>query len=48
VEFKDGIIEIALNLGLDKVGVVVMGDHFIIQEGNSIKEIGKNCSSKSK
>jgi F-type H+-transporting ATPase subunit alpha len=41
VEFGDGTIGIALNLGLDNVGAVLMGDGLMIQEGSSVRETGK-------
>ena len=41
VEFEDGTIGIALNLESDNVGVVLMGDGLLIQEGSSVKATGK-------
>jgi F-type H+-transporting ATPase subunit alpha len=41
VEFGDGTIGIALNLGSDNVGAVLMGDGLMIQEGSSVRETGK-------
>jgi F-type H+-transporting ATPase subunit alpha len=41
VEFGDGTIGIALNLGSDNVGVVLMGDGLMIQEGNSMRAMRK-------
>lgn len=41
VEFEEGIIGIALNLESTNVGVVLMGDSLMIQEGISITAIGK-------
>nr|DAD29483.1 TPA_asm: hypothetical protein HUJ06_030951 [Nelumbo nucifera] len=44
VEFEEGTIGIALNLESNNVGVVLMGDGLMIQEGNSIKANRMNCS----
>jgi F-type H+-transporting ATPase subunit alpha len=41
VEFRDGTIGIALNLGSDNVGAVLMGDGLMIQEGSSVRVTGK-------
>jgi F-type H+-transporting ATPase subunit alpha len=41
VEFGDGTIGIALNLGSDNVGAVLMGDGLMIQEGSFVREMGK-------
>jgi F-type H+-transporting ATPase subunit alpha len=41
VEFGDGTIGIALNLGSDNVGAVLMGDGLMIQEVSSMRETGK-------
>ncbi|KAL6518179.1 hypothetical protein OROMI_033880 [Orobanche minor] len=41
VEFEEGTIGIALNLESDNVGVVLMGNGLIIQEGNSVKATGR-------
>ncbi|KAJ6674269.1 ATP SYNTHASE SUBUNIT ALPHA CHLOROPLASTIC [Salix viminalis] len=41
VEFEEGMIGIALNLESNNVGVVLMGDDLMIQEGSSVKAIGK-------
>jgi F-type H+-transporting ATPase subunit alpha len=41
VEFGDGTIGIALNLVSDNVGVVLMGDGLMIQEGSSVRAMGK-------
>lgn len=40
VEFEEGTIGIALNLELNNVGVVLMGDGLTIQEGSSVKATG--------
>nr|GMD55811.1 ATP synthase CF1 alpha subunit [Ipomoea batatas] len=37
VEFEEGTIDIALNLESKNVGVVLMGDGLMIQEGSSVK-----------
>ena len=44
VEFEEGTIGIALNLKSNSIGVVLMGDSLIIQEGSSVKATGKNFS----
>jgi F-type H+-transporting ATPase subunit alpha len=41
VEFVDGTIGIALNLGSDNVGAVLMGDGLMIQERSSVRATGK-------
>ncbi|KAK8538713.1 hypothetical protein V6N12_034421 [Hibiscus sabdariffa] len=41
VEFEEGTIGIALNLESNNVGVVLMGDGLMIQEGSSVKATGK-------
>lgn len=41
VEFKEGAVGIALNLESKNVGVVLMGDGLMIQEGSSIKATGR-------
>jgi F-type H+-transporting ATPase subunit alpha len=41
VEFGDGTIGISLNFGSDNVGVVLMGDGLMIQEGSSVRATGK-------
>ncbi|XP_059066822.1 ATP synthase subunit alpha, chloroplastic-like [Cryptomeria japonica] len=41
VEFVDGTVGIALNLESDNVGVVLMGDGLMIQEGSSVRVTGK-------
>ncbi|KAK8656984.1 hypothetical protein V6N13_098918 [Hibiscus sabdariffa] len=41
VEFEEGTIGIALNLESNNVGVVLMGDDLMIQEGSSVKATGK-------
>ena len=40
VEFEEGTIGIALNLESNNVGVVLMGDGLMIQEGSSVKATG--------
>ncbi|CAK8575621.1 unnamed protein product [Lathyrus sativus] len=40
VEFKEGTVGIALNLESKNVGVVLMGDGLMIQEGSSVKATG--------
>ncbi|KAK4721949.1 hypothetical protein R3W88_012182 [Solanum pinnatisectum] len=41
VEFEEGTICIALNLESNNVGVVLMGDDLLIQEGSSVKATGR-------
>ncbi|KAK2975317.1 hypothetical protein RJ640_025036 [Escallonia rubra] len=41
VEFAEGTIGIALNLESNNVGVVLMGDGLMIQEGSSVKATGR-------
>ncbi|CAL5192661.1 unnamed protein product [Lathyrus oleraceus] len=41
VEFKEGTVCIALNLESKNVGVVLMGDGLMIQEGSSVKATGR-------
>ncbi|KAI3758449.1 hypothetical protein L6452_06012 [Arctium lappa] len=41
VEFEEGTIGIALNLESTNVGVLLMGDDLLIQEGSSVKATGR-------
>ncbi|KAJ7963923.1 ATP synthase subunit alpha, chloroplastic [Quillaja saponaria] len=41
VEFEEGTIGIALNLESNNVGVVLMGDGLMIQEGSYVKATGR-------
>ncbi|PIA29008.1 hypothetical protein AQUCO_06400059v1 [Aquilegia coerulea] len=41
VEFEEGTIGITLNLKSNNVGVMLMGDGLIIQEGSSVKATGR-------
>ncbi|KAK4761160.1 hypothetical protein SAY87_006053 [Trapa incisa] len=41
VKFEEGKISIALNLESNNVGVVLMGDGLLIQEGSSVKATGR-------
>jgi F-type H+-transporting ATPase subunit alpha len=41
LEFADGTVGIALNLEVDNVGAVLMGDGLTLQEGASVKATGK-------
>ena len=41
VEFEEGTVGIALNLESNNVGVVLMGDGLLIQEGSSVKATGR-------
>ena len=40
VEFESGVRGIALNLGEDSVGIVIMGDYTGIEEGQSVRSTG--------
>ena len=44
VEFKEGLIGLALNLEADNVGVAVFGDDSEIKEGNTVRRTGKIAS----
>lgn len=44
VEFEDGTVGAALNLEEDRVGVVILGDHSAIHEGDSVKSSGRILS----
>ena len=41
VEFKEGTIGLALYLKSNNVGIVLMGDGLMIQEGGSVKARGR-------
>ncbi|KAI3884050.1 hypothetical protein MKW92_001991 [Papaver armeniacum] len=41
VEFEEGTIGTSLNLESNNVGVVLMGDGLMIQEGSSVKATGR-------
>ncbi|EEF44002.1 flagellum-specific ATP synthase alpha subunit, putative [Ricinus communis] len=41
VEFEEGTIGIALNLESNNVGVILMGDGLMMQEGGSVKATGR-------
>ncbi|CAN6472601.1 unnamed protein product [Victoria cruziana] len=41
VEFEEGTISIALNLESNNIGIVLMGDNLMIQEGSFVKAIGQ-------
>jgi F-type H+-transporting ATPase subunit alpha len=41
VEFPNGVVGVALNLELDSIGVVVLGDYTHIREGDEVKATGK-------
>ncbi|MBA0573204.1 hypothetical protein Golob_000491, partial [Gossypium lobatum] len=41
VEFEEGTIRNALNLESNNVGVVLMGDGLMLQEGSFVKATGK-------
>jgi len=44
VEFEGGTMGVALNLEEDRVGVVVLGDHESIHEGDTVKSSGRILS----
>jgi len=44
VEFKEGLIGLALNLESDNVGVAVFGEDFEIKEGDSVRRTGRIAS----
>ena len=44
VEFQNGVMGIALNLEMDKVGVIIMGDYTHITEGLEVRATGKIAS----
>ncbi|MGH8972522.1 MAG: F0F1 ATP synthase subunit alpha [Acidimicrobiia bacterium] len=44
VEFENGSFGLALNLEEDSVGVVILGDYFDIQEGQTVKRTGRVLS----
>ena len=41
VEFENGVRGLALNLGEDSVGVIIMGDYTHIEEGNEVRTTGR-------
>ena len=44
VQFANGVIGIAFNLGMDSVGVIIMGEYSQIQEGMSVRSTGRISS----
>lgn len=44
VEFQNGVMGIALNLEVDKVGVIIMGEYSRITEGMQVRATGKIAS----
>ncbi len=44
VEFENGAFGLALNLEEDSVGIVILGDYFDIQEGQTVKRTGRVLS----
>ena len=44
VEFENGVFGLALNLGEDSVGVVIMGDYLDIEEGQTVRTTGRIAS----
>ncbi|EKE19693.1 MAG: hypothetical protein ACD_8C00124G0042 [uncultured bacterium] len=44
VEFQSGVMGVALNLELDEVGVMIMGDYTSVKEGENVTSTGKILS----
>src|SRR3954447_16883964 len=44
VEFENGVRGLALNLGEDSVGIVIMGDYTGIEEGQTVRSTGQVAS----
>jgi F-type H+-transporting ATPase subunit alpha len=44
LEFPSGVLGLALNLDIDTIGVVVLGDASEIEEGDAVKQTGKILS----
>jgi F-type H+-transporting ATPase subunit alpha len=44
VEFENGVRGLALNLGEDSVGIVIMGDYTAIEEGQTVRSTGEVAS----
>ena len=44
VEFENGVLGIAFNLELDNVGVIIMGDYTDIEEGDTLRGLGRIVS----
>lgn len=44
VEFENGVQGVALNLEADSVGVVILGDHLSLREGDQVKRLGRLLS----
>ena len=44
VEFENGVRGLALNLGEDSVGVIIMGDYTAIEEGQVVRSTGEIAS----
>jgi F-type H+-transporting ATPase subunit alpha len=44
VEFENGVLGIAFNLEADNVGVIIMGDYTDIEEGDTIRTLGRIVS----
>ena len=44
VEFENGVRGLALNLGEDSVGVIIMGDYTGIEEGQTVRSTGEIAS----
>jgi F-type H+/Na+-transporting ATPase subunit alpha len=44
VEFENGVLGLAFNLEVDNVGVIIMGDHSHIEEGQTVRGTGRIVS----
>jgi len=44
VEFENGVLGIAFNLEVDNVGIIIMGDYTDIEEGETVRGLGRIVS----
>ncbi|MGD2165366.1 MAG: F0F1 ATP synthase subunit alpha [Anaerolineae bacterium] len=44
VEFQNGVLGIAFNLEVDNVGIIIMGDYTDIEEGDTVRGLGRIVS----
>ncbi|MGD2176953.1 MAG: F0F1 ATP synthase subunit alpha [Anaerolineae bacterium] len=44
VEFENGVLGIAFNLDADNVGIIIMGDYTDIEEGDTVRTLGRIVS----
>ena len=44
VEFENGVLGIVLNLEVDNVGVIIMGEYTDIEEGQTVRSTGRIVS----